>query len=76
MKLTCWLTIALKGVIAFGVPVVAQRVKNPTGIHDDVCSISGLTQRVKDLAVLEAVAKGGNAVLPKRLVSVFSKMGR
>ena len=32
----------------FGVPVVAQRVKNPTGIHEDVGSIPGLAQWVKD----------------------------
>ena len=27
-----------------GVPVVAQHVKNPTGIHEDAGSIPGLTQ--------------------------------
>ena len=31
-----------------GVPVVAQRVTNPTGIHEDVGSVPGLAQRVKD----------------------------
>ena len=31
-----------------GVPVVAQQVKNPTSIHEDVGSIPGLTQWVKN----------------------------
>ena len=30
-----------------GVPIVAQWVKNPTGIHEDVGLIPGLTQWVK-----------------------------
>ena len=25
-----------------GVPIMAQQVKNPTGIHEDVCWIPGL----------------------------------
>ena len=32
-----------------GVPVVAQPVKNPTSIHEEVGSIPGLAQWVKDL---------------------------
>ena len=31
-----------------GVPVVAQQVKNPTSIHEDVGSIPGLAQWVKE----------------------------
>ena len=36
----------------FGVPVVAQWVKNLTRIHEDEGSIPGLAQWVKDLALL------------------------
>ena len=31
-----------------GVPIVAQRVKNPTSIHEDVGWICGLAQWIKD----------------------------
>ena len=40
----------------FGVPVVAQWVKNPTSIHENVGSIPGLAWCVEDLALLWAVA--------------------
>ena len=35
-----------------GVPVVAQWVKNPTSSHEEVGSIPGLAQWIKDLALL------------------------
>ena len=38
-----------------GVPYVAKQLKNPTRIHEDVGSIPGLTQWLKDLALLWAV---------------------
>ena len=31
-----------------GVPTVAQQVKNPTSIHEEMDSIPGLTQWLKD----------------------------
>ena len=34
-----------------GVLIVAQRVKNPTSIHEDSGSVPGLTQWVKDLTL-------------------------
>ena len=39
-----------------GVPTVAQWVKNPNSLHEDVGSIPGLGQWVKDLALIQAMA--------------------
>ena len=38
----------------FGIPIVAQWVKNPTSIHEDVGLILGLSQWVKDLTLTHA----------------------
>ena len=38
-----------------GVPVVAQRVTNPTSIQEDESLIPGLAQWVKDPALSQAV---------------------
>ena len=35
-----------------GVPVVAQKAKNLTSVHEDAGSIPGPTQRVKELMLL------------------------
>ena len=38
-----------------GVPMVAQMVRNPTSTHEDVGSIPGLAQEVKDPVLPRAV---------------------
>ena len=41
--------------LAFRVPAVAQRLTNPTIVHEDTGLIPGLAQWVKDLALSWAV---------------------
>ena len=47
VTLSAFLNFVLKGI-----PVVAQRVMSPTSTHEDVDSMPGLTQWVKDPAFL------------------------
>ena len=52
----------IKSKDVYAVPIVAQWVKNPTGIHEDVGSIPGLTQWVKDPVLLQATVQVIGAV--------------
>ena len=51
-----------------GVPAVAQQVKNPASIHEDVGETPGLVQWVKDPALPQAVAEGHRFILSPALL--------
>ena len=52
-KSRCTLALRTPNIqIYLGVPIVAQRLMNPTRIHEAVGSIPGLAQWVKDLVLL------------------------
>ena len=53
-KIKFWHKIDILKWFQLGVPLVAQQVKNPTSIRENVGSIPGLAQCIKDLALPQA----------------------
>ena len=47
-----WNDLAPLEILSWGVPVMTQRLTNPTSIHEDTGLIPGLTQWVKDPVLL------------------------
>ena len=46
-----WFGKYIRKFFPAGVPIMARQVKNPASIHEDVGSIPGLAQWVKDLVL-------------------------
>ena len=56
-------TLSFKKNPFLGVPVVAQQIRNPTGIHEDMGSIPDFTQWVEDPAWPTSCGRGSDPVL-------------